>query len=705
MNNFIKKFTTIVLLSVMMLFLPLVSGVKGQNEEGETQYILEEIELTGNENLSNSKVIEELGLNEGDKVRKTKVEDKVQSLKGSGFFRNVKSEMEVADGKLRLTLELQEYPVLNEYVFTGVNLINKGKLKKALKEAGVKKGEVINKKELNQGLKNISKKYEKKGYPLISTGKIQIDSSLKIEIVEGQLVSNRVEGLFSVPEETALGMIEVEKGSPVKFKDIQKSYQNLRNSIYFTSVELFPARGYKQSDIILRWKLRERTIIQEPVEAARVELTGNSLFSSAELLESAGKLPDGEVTNYDVLKALAPIYKKYVDKGYSYVDFSSRGVEDEGLVIKISEGVVSEIVIKGNTRTARRVIANKLRFSEGDVLNTDELVDSRRRLLNLKYFSKVEPKPERVDDGIKVVLNVEEKGRLNSVNGGLTWSDAGLGGNLKLSTKNLFGLGQDVSLNLSRKFSLDAKFGGSIDWKNVYYPSGFNFTKLSLYRNVDSNQGVRASFGYPLSGNLSLNMGYNADWILEDDDSKSSLTHILSADLIYDNRNNPMFPTSGTRRSLKIEKAGDFAPGLSFSQVTFTGSLFQGLPKINLAGEKKQTFAFNLELGLGIDTPKNYQPEFGGKNSIRGIDKGEASNYGFLNTEYRLQLLPGSLYVTSFVDSGLDFGSGDPFDFKASAGFEINLQLFGNLRIGGAWPLSEDFNYVPGFYFGVGTIF
>jgi len=699
-----EKLSIFIVLSLLILLLSFGFSAGGQNEESETTYVVGEIVLLGNEETKDEKVLNELGLKEGDSVSKRALEEKVAAVRDMGLFETVESNTEISDGELNLELQLTEYPVLKKYEFTGVNLINTGKLKKALKNSGVNKGEVINKNELNEGLKGIQKEYEKKGYPFVSIGNIKIDNTLSVEVIEGKLAGVRVEGLETVPEEVALDMIKGKSDKPVKLRNLQESYRDLQNSVYFKSVNLVPTQGYSRSDIILRWQLTERQVVESPVEGTTIRLQGNTLYPDEELEKLIGDLPEGKVTNYDLLRALKGVYEKYLEDGYRFADFSLDGVQEDTIVLEVFEGEINDISIKGNKKTARKVISNKILLSKGDVFNSDLVEDSRRKLLNLGYFSKVEPKPAKNSDGIDLDFTVKEKSRLNSINGGLTWSDSGLAGKIKLSTKNLFGLGQDVSLNLNRKLALDAKFGGSLDWKNVYYPSGFNFTKLSIYRNVGSNQGVRASFGYPLTGKLSLNVGYNADWIIGDD-SDGSLTHILSSDLIYDDRNNPMFPTAGTRRSLKLEKAGDFAPGLSFTQLTFEGSYFQGLPTFNVAGEKKQTFGFNLQLGLGVDAPKNYQSEFGGKNSIRGLGSDVASNYGFLNSEYRVQLVPGSLYVTSFVDSGVKLGTDNQYDFKTSAGFEINLQIFGHLRIGAAWKLSEDFNYVPSFYFGMGPIF
>ncbi|MBS3825601.1 BamA/TamA family outer membrane protein [Candidatus Bipolaricaulota bacterium] len=703
--NINLKSALIVVLSVLVLSTSFILVLGQEEGEGETTYVLGEIRFSGNENISDQEILKQLELNEGDSVSQADLEKKIKKVKDMGEFKEVDSNVEVTDGEIRLKLTLEEYPVLEEIKFEGVSLLPPRKLRDVLNKAGVKKGEVINKKKLKKGLEKISKEYEKKGYPLISTGNVQIGKTLTIEIIEGELASVRVEGLQSIPQEAALEMIETSEGGPVELRNLRETYQNLQSSIYFTSVELVPARGYSKSDVILRWKLTERRIIDEPVEAGEIRLEDNTVFSDEQLAELTRRLPEGKITNYDVLRALAPVYDKYTSNDYSLVDFSFNEVRNKVLVLDILEGKIVELSIEGNTRTSGKVITNKLFLSEGDVYNNELMVDSRRRLLNLGYFSKVEPETEMTKDGVKLTVKIKEKNKLNSINGGLTWSEGGLGGKIKLSTKNIFGLGQDVSLNLSRGFAPDAKFDGSIDWKNTYYPSGFNFTKLSLYRNAGSNKGIKTSFGYPLSGNFSLEMGYNADWIIGGSDSKDSITHILSADLVYDDRDNPNFPTSGTRRSLKIEKAGDFAPGLSFAHLTLKNTYFQGLPEIDLAGEKKQTLALNLQLGVGLDTPANYQSEFTGKHSVRGLDFRRASNYAFLNGEYRLQLLRDSLYVTSFVDSGVDLSGSETFELRTSAGFEINLQLFGHLRIGAAWPFEEDFNYVPSFYFAMGRMF
>ena len=179
-----EKVSIFVVLSLLIFLLTFGFSAGGQNEEGQTTYVVGEIVLLGNEETEDKEILKELDLEEGDSVSEGDLEEKISAVRDMGLFESVESSTELSDGKLNLELELTEYPVLKKYEFTGVNLINKGKLKKALKNSGIKKGEVINKNELNEGLKGIQEEYEKKGYPFVSIGNINIDATLSVEVID-----------------------------------------------------------------------------------------------------------------------------------------------------------------------------------------------------------------------------------------------------------------------------------------------------------------------------------------------------------------------------------------------------------------------------------------------------------------------------------------------------------------------------------------
>lgn len=706
-----RNSTFFTFISMLMIVLLVSFACNAQNDDSQENFTIEKITISGNSEMTEKEIKDKLGLQESDVVTKSKVQEKISTLKDSGYFRKLEFSADTTEGNMTLEIKVEEYPVLREIEFEGVESIKSDKLREVLKKQGIKTGELINQNDLKKGLEKIVNKYNDEGYPFVTIGNIEIGETLNIKVIEGKLASIRIEGLDTVPKKVAKDLINIPVGETVKLEDLQKSYQNLQTSVYFSSIELSPARGYSQSDIILRWQLTERDLLSEPVEASKLVIKGNTVLSDKRIQNLIKPLLNSaEISNYVLLQSLEPVYDQYIFEGYVYLDFSSTEVKNNVITVKLAEGVVQSVNVKGNDRTAESIITNKLSLTEGTVYNTTDASNSRRRILNLGYFNDVTLEPKNTEDGVTLDLKIKEKNRLNSINGGLTWSNGGLAGKASLSTKNLFGLGQDLSVNIKRGFSLESKLGGSIDWKNVYYPEQFNFTKLSLYRNLSNNssisqQGVKATIGYPLSGNLSLNMSYNTEWVSNEGNLESPLTNILTGDLIYDNRNNPLFPTTGSRRSFSVEKAGDFAPGNSFTKFTGDWRQFSQLPTFDLFGKKRQTVGLRLRSGLGIEVPNLYKTGLGGPSTLRGYGGRLVDNYAFANAEYRLQLLENSLFVTTFVDSGIVFTNGSSRELLSSAGFEVNLQMFGHLRIGAAWPLNEDLGWVPTFYFGVGPTF
>ncbi len=701
-----------VLLSVFIVIFLGVTALMAQETQPEQTFTIKEINISGNSEISDEDILNELGLTVAQETTKTEVDEKLTAIKDMGVFKSVDTDVETSDGQLTLEIVVEEYPVIKEIEFIGTDSLGTQKLKDRLSEAGVRTGEVLNQDKLQTGLEDIVKEYEESGYPFVTAGDIETGETLRIEIIEGKLANVRIEGLKTVPEEVARDLVEIPKGKVIELFNLQKTYVNFSGSVYFSQVNLSPARGYKQSDIILRWQVTERTLLEGEREGNRVEIRGNTVFSTSTLQNLTNPLPAGKVNNYELLKALKPVYEKYVTSGYIFADISLVGVDNGVFKVEITEGDIEAININGNDRTAQRVIANKLNLSVGDPYNSSDAQNSRRRILNLGYFNEVKVEPSQTDGGLELGLDIKEKTQLNSLNGGLTWSNGGLAGKLSVSTKNLFGLGQDVSLNINRGFAVDSKLGGSIDWKNVYYPSQFNFTEVSLFRDLEddfgsvlSRQGVKASFGFPFTGNLSLNMGYTAEWVSEDDDPDGSLTNIINADLVFDDRNNPNFPTSGSRGVLTIEKAGDFAPGVSFTKFKGEWRQYFELPKVNLIEENTQVIGLRSISGVGFDVPAEYRTYLGGHSTIRGYGSFPATNYSLANAEYRLQLLENSLYITSFFDAGLVLDDLEEPDVLTSAGLELNLQMFGHLRIGAAWAMEEDFEWFPTFYFGIGPIF
>ncbi|MCA9751240.1 MAG: BamA/TamA family outer membrane protein, partial [Gemmatimonadetes bacterium] len=122
------------------------------------------------------------------------------------------------------------------------------------------------------------------------------------------------------------------------------------------------------------------------------------------------------------------------------------------LVFRIDEGprfLVGEVAIRGNVLTQDEIIRRELVFEKGTVLNRELLERSRNRLYSTGYFSRVEIRPQNVEESsgaVDVVVEVRER-KMRFVGFGLGY---GTRDQLRLSGewghRNLFGRGKRGSV-------------------------------------------------------------------------------------------------------------------------------------------------------------------------------------------------------------------------------------------------------------------
>ncbi|MDU5915437.1 MAG: POTRA domain-containing protein, partial [Negativicoccus succinicivorans] len=132
----------------------------------------------------------------------------------------------------------------------------------------------------------------------------------------------------------------------------------------------------------------------------QVRVEGVSAFD-AEYLAQMLAIPQGSVLNtVEVGEKVRAIEDLYVKQGYILASVSDVQVAPDGtLTVKVDEGIVEDIVIKGNKKTKDYVITRELRFKEGDPFNKYLAQRSLERLYNLGYFEDVNVRllPGKVD--------------------------------------------------------------------------------------------------------------------------------------------------------------------------------------------------------------------------------------------------------------------------------------------------------------------
>ena len=679
-------------------------------------------------------VREVVGLEIGDEVLESDLKTASQAIHNLGWFREVMPEV-TGDGEI--VFHLSEYPKIEKIEIIGnVNeqpvrlfgvelfrlpIMTTTKIKQMLRDYDIKKNKVLNRAELEAGLKDVIAEYNNRGYVLVGVGEVNMDSHLSIEFIEGRVIANRIEGPTTVPTSIAEDMIDLPLGEFLRQADIQRVLYSLGTSVYFSDVQVVPEPGAAADEVIFHWTLEERMLIDEPIEIDDITLQGVTQFRMQTVRTFLGDIPANSIDNFGLLQIVKGLYDLYQESGYLMVRLSSAGVENGVLDLKVEEGEISEILLSGNTTTRDYVVLRNLKIEAGDVLTRRALQTAYQRLNSFGYFGSVEVLPEWSDEGVRLATIVTERRDLGGMNGTLAVEPmtGGIVGELTINQKNLFGMGQNVSLTYSRGLSSDIEPMTStwtLGYLSVASFPGFDSVGLDLYRSMrtiesdDSEQeyvtvGGEVAFDYPIADFTDASISYKhederlvgtADW--------SPIDSVGFA-VKYDDLDDPYFPTAGNRQVASIEKAGGFASGEEYTKLSLLWAEFTPVRSI-LFGELDQTLALRLSAGWANEgLPVTQAFHLGGPMSIRGTETSQVSRMFVSNFEYRVKLTEG-LVVKAFFDAGLDLDSVCTGNALASTGIEIAINVAGLfLRFDVAWVLGEEQSWLPIFDIGFGPMF
>ncbi len=368
----------------------------------------------------------------------------------------------------------------------------------------------------------------------------------------------------------------------------------------------------------------------------------------------------------------------------------------------------------GLPRTQPEIIVKTLTVKPGQLINQYRLTDTYRQLLSLGYFKDIgfDFQPLKSSSDLKLIIDVAEQDKLGSLNGGFSVSAEGLVGQLSLNGKNLYGTGQDVSLQFDRGILGKAVMNWSVEYQSRTLVEGSDYFDIKLFNNTSKETsprahllnrvGAEASLAYPWA-DVQLILSLRHETFTKDYEGEEEpqiergLTNTVALTLNHDDRNNPLFATRGGVESLRVEQAGLFALGTEFTKI-------QGTVIRHFATFEDQNVAVRLVGGLGLDLLDDPQEQFmlGGSTTLRGITAERTPSMGFLNLEYRIQFIPATFSIALFAD----MGSGLPLDVKKSIGIEgrVALPYVGPIRLAFAWPITDRIEYFK-VEFGFGSLF
>jgi outer membrane protein insertion porin family len=212
-----------------------------------------------------------------------------------------------------------------------------------------------------------------------------------------------IDGNTSVPTSELTPIVRVKAGEPFVQAQVDAAVAGIRG-LYrargFTRATVMPAvatsanstaTGDRQVEVTLNVAEGPRTLV------GAVDLMGNTVLSTTQLLTGAATAPGKAYSEVDVASDRDRIDLEYRNRGYESVVVEPRVMLADGdtranVVFAITEGpqvIVDHVIIVGNRRTSIATIQRELTLRPGEPLGYSARLESQQRLGALGLFRRV----------------------------------------------------------------------------------------------------------------------------------------------------------------------------------------------------------------------------------------------------------------------------------------------------------------------------
>ena len=467
---------------------------------------------------------------------------------------------------------------------------------------------------------------------------------------------------------------------------------------------------------------------------------GNTVYPDEVLTARLG-FQKGEI--YDKEKFEKNLYRSeeendvtslYMDNGYLMFQVEPEETRVPGDSLDITLHIrernqfrIGQVLIAGNTKTYEKVIRRELFARPGDFFSRQAVIRSARQLAQLNYFNPEKIKPDTrgldVDKGtVDLEYSVEEKSS-DTFNMSVGYSGAfGFNGALGLAFNN-FSLSEPLHGGAGQVLTFDWQFGEGnrfrtftigfqepwmFDTPTLFGVSVFDTRQIFYYdlRLMGGSIRVGRRFKWPdylFRGDWTLRFQRNdvkagGDYFPEGVTSQVGLTQVISRN----STDSPIFPTRGSNFSLLTEvNGGPFLPGntryhkhifsaewyvpiggssrLSFTAQTLVGFIF-GFEKNSLIPPQDYFYMGGTGLGQFATTPlRGYEDRSVGPRTVRGtIVGGKSMTKHTAELRFALSINPIPIYTLAFAEAGnvwLDNTVQDMLDLRRAAGVGVRLLI------------------------------
>jgi outer membrane protein insertion porin family len=743
-----------------------VAPAFGQNL-AETSVRVDSIVVSGNFRHSETDIIDRSGLRVGNIVQLPQVQDAIRGLFATGNYADIQVAVSGDDrerGIFYITVE--ERPYITRYEFEGLESLSAGTVRDTigLAQSAPLDPDRITRAQafILEALSNEGFPTAQVDTVIRPDPSRPGDSRLAFRVREGPrlgVTSIRFEGNDVFTDGQLRSAMITDQEGFLWFNQGQLKKDEYRLDLAQRLPEYYARHGYLDFQVV------DDTVISDPVTGKgriviwveegpqytleELRVVGNRAFAASVIEESAraGQLEvdEGEVAPFNqpaFFTASGGLGDLYRNSGYLNArilpDVQRLPPSEPGgsprvaAVLNIREGEPSyfrEINIEGNTYTHDRIVRNRLFILPGDIYSQERLVSSVQAIQGLGFFEPLPPDQaiefaERPDGDIDITMRVQEK-QTGTVNFGVTASGiSGFAGFIGYEQPNLFGQAkvgrfrwifgrrqQDIDVSYSDPEIFGSRQSATLTLRS----SRDRFTGFSL---GDRRQtGGLVEVGTPVFGlrSVRLFVGYS---LFNDRVSGLDTTNIsearrqlltsgtrsgLSFRLVQDNRNNPLFPTAGSRNTISLRHTGGFLGGSGNYQKVDLGSEWF-VPVAQIGGGLQSApmeFTFGMNFAAGVilgDNPFFTERYFvGGTQAgiqLRGYEEATVTPLGHIPREARLSdldrvgesyfkagtkfglKLTSSIFVSAFMDAGNSWrtaGELNPTDLLVGAGLGVSL--------------------------------
>jgi len=558
---------------------------------------------------------------------------------------------------------------------------------------------------------------------------------------DDELVINAIEirGNEVIPDQEILAQMQGRAGDVFSLNKLSEDLAAIEGLGWFTAEPehiLEPYEGGVKIIIIL---------VENPMYVGvSISQIGPGIYPPAELALLFDMVPEQLINNNSVSAGLQGIERKYREDGYTAATITDIEVGEDGIVrVTVNEGVISEIVIQGNTKTRTHVITREIHTEVGEVFNAVIFRRDLERVYNLQLFEDIQPSFE-LDENREVVLfiNVVEARTGQFGFGGGYSSNDGLLATISYSERNFRGLGQSLtgmgqfggpnpdfqvsffnpvidnqrtSFNIEgfilnetdrlrdpedpdivSRFELERR-GGTI---GVVRPMSENVTVSLNLRVLDGTVTFIDDEGEPLPPEDIPELDEN-EWITNQ--LIDGLTNSLTARVAYDTRDFTLDPAQGVLASFQTGMIGQVLGG-DYDAFKYEAEFRQYIPLTHPQEDinelsptrfrRQHVFAYRVLYGTSSgDLPLLERFKVGGQYSVRGTDETAQSGDQALlfNAEYRFPL-GGNLGGALFFDTGTASLPGQSLSFNNMV-TTVGLGIRYRISFFGIAPLRLDYGY------------